>query len=426
MSTNVLRLPSFENLPTREEVLDRLFALWRPELPAEIVAVEDALGRVTAEDCRARISLPVVRASAGDGIAVDSRRFRDGLPDTSDWQMGRDFVRADTGDDFDDRFDAVVMIEDVELDGDGQLRIRSGVTVRRGSNVHPSGSIVTEGELLVARHMPLRPRDLACLHLGGVWDVPVLKRPAVAFIPTGNELVPPRSAVPRGKNVDSNSVLARTSLQLLGAEPLLYPIVPDDRTMLNAALDDALGRADIVILNGGSSKGGEDHNARLLHERGTVLCHGAAAAPGKPLCAAMVDGKPIVNLPGPFIAAYHGFEWCIGALVSYCLHQPKPEHRPLEVTLSGGLPSSDQVSLLCNLDVRRGEDGGYVAHPIDFRRSSAARTASANAQYMTPPGGPVPSADSKLVVELLREAGSIARDPTVGNVLEKGRSPFSR
>ncbi|MDO4787317.1 MAG: hypothetical protein Q4A13_10275, partial [Fretibacterium sp.] len=139
-----------------------------------------------------------------------------------------------------------------------------------------------------------------------------------------------------------------------------------------------------------------------------------------------VDGKPVVNLPGPFIAAYHGFEWCIGALVSYCLHQPKPEHRPLEVTLSGDLPSSDQVSLLCNLDVRRGEDGGYVAHPIDFRRSSAALTASANAQYMTPLGGPAPSAGSKLVVELLREAGSIARDPTVGNVLEKGRSPFSR
>ena len=131
-----------------------------------------------------------------------------------------------------------------------------------------------EGELLAPKHVPLRPRDLACLHLGGVWDVPVLRKPAVAFIPTGNELVPPRSAVTRGKNVDTNSVLARTSLQLLGAEPLLYPIVPDDRAMLGRTLDDALGRADIVILNGGSSKGGEDHNARLLHDRGKVLCHG--------------------------------------------------------------------------------------------------------------------------------------------------------
>ena len=140
-----------------------------------------------------------------------------------------------------------------------------------------------------------RTHGVQILHQGGVWDVPVLRKPAVAFIPTGNELVPPRSAVVRGKNVDTNSVLARTSLQLLGAEPLLYPIVPDDRAMLGRTLDDALGRADIVILNGGSSKGGEDHNARLLHERGKVLCHGVAAAPGRPLCAAMVEGKPVVN-----------------------------------------------------------------------------------------------------------------------------------
>ena len=89
----------------------------------------------------------------------------------------------------------------------------------------------------------------------------------------------------------------------------------------------------------------------------------------------LVDGKPVVNLPGPFIAAYHGFEWCIGALVSYCLHQPRPERRTLEATLDGDLPGSDKISLLCSLDVRLGSDGGYVAHPIDFRQSSSARTA---------------------------------------------------
>ena len=220
------KFSGLSSLPKRGEVLEALFALWHPDLPAETVSVEDALGRVTAGECRSRLNLPVVRASSGDGIAVDSERFRDGVPDTSGWEMGRDFVRADTGDDFDDRFDAVIMIEDVDIGEGGRLRIRDGVTVRKGDNVRPSGSTVREGELLAPKHVPLRPRDLACLHLGGVWDVPVLRKPAVAFIPTGNELVPPRSAVVRGKNVDTNSVLARTSLQLLGAEPLLYPIVP--------------------------------------------------------------------------------------------------------------------------------------------------------------------------------------------------------
>lgn len=306
------RFSGLGSLPTRGEVLEALFALWHPDLPAETISVEDALGRVTAGECRSRLNLPVVRASSGDGIAVDSERFRDGVPDTSGWEMGRDFVRADTGDDFDDRFDAVIMIEDVDIGEGGRLRIRDGVTVRKGDNVRPSGSTVREGELLAPKHVPLRPRDLACLHLGGVWDVPVLRKPAVAFIPTGNELVPPRSAVVRGKNVDTNSVLARTSLQLLGAEPLLYPIVPDDRAMLGRTLD-------------------------------------------------------------------------------------------------GDLPGADKISLLCSLDVRLGADGGYVAHPIDFRQSSSARTAAANAQYMTSLGGPPPRAGDRIVVELLREPGSIVR-----------------
>ena len=73
-----------------------------------------------------------------------------------------------------------------------------------------------------------------------------------------------------------------------------------NNVMLDRTLDDALGRADIVILNGGSSKGGEDHNARLLHDRGRVLCHGVAAAPGRPLCAAMVEGKPSNRFIGLF------------------------------------------------------------------------------------------------------------------------------
>ena len=84
------RFSGLGSLPTRGEVLEALFALWHPDLPAETVSVEDALGRVTAGECRSRLNLPVVRASSGDGIAVDSERFRDGVPDTS--KIGRAHV----------------------------------------------------------------------------------------------------------------------------------------------------------------------------------------------------------------------------------------------------------------------------------------------------------------------------------------------
>jgi molybdopterin molybdotransferase len=399
---SLLNLPSFENLPTREEVLDSIFALWKPERPVETVAVEAALGRVLARDYHSLVTLPVVRASGGDGIAVSSKCFSNGIPDTSNWKIGEDFVRADTGDDFDDRFDAVIFIEDVDLTDDGKISIHSDVEVKKGSNVRQAGSTINKGDLLVQKHRPLRPRDLAGLHMGGVLAVEVFKKPVVAFIPTGSELVSPRSQVPRGKNIDTNSVLVQTTLQLLGAEPLLYPIVSDDKTALEQVLDDALQKADLVILNGGSSKGDEDYNARLLHKLGKVLCHGAAAAPGKPLCAAIANNKPVINLPGPFLAAYHGLEWCINALVSHYLCLPPKTRQTLEVTLTEEVRVPKDISILCNFNLGRSKNGEYLATPINFKQGPMGKTVGAIAQYMTPLGGEPLPAGSKITVELLQ------------------------
>ena len=99
-------VPSFANLLSREEIIRRLLENWTVERLTEEIPVEDALGRIPAADVFSCLTLPLVRASAGDGVAVSSARFADGLPDTSQWTEGEDFVRADTGDDFSDAFDA--------------------------------------------------------------------------------------------------------------------------------------------------------------------------------------------------------------------------------------------------------------------------------------------------------------------------------
>lgn len=169
--------------------------------------------------------------------------------------------------------------------------------MRPGDGIRPRGSAIQAGELLAKRDRPLRSFDLACLAMGGVAQVEVYQAPRVAFLPTGSELVPLGAPVGRGNNIDSNSVLVQGLLTEMGATPLCHPIVPDRPEEVAAALDRALEEADVVLLNGGSSKGAEDFNARLLEDRGSVLFHWVAAAPGKPLCVALINGKPLSTCP---------------------------------------------------------------------------------------------------------------------------------
>ena len=102
-----------QQLPTRKKIIQTLFEKWNPEQQTETISIDAALNRILARDYEAVYSIPVVRASAMDGVAVVAERFAQGIPDTSAWKLGEDFCRADTGDDFDDRFDAVIPIEDV-------------------------------------------------------------------------------------------------------------------------------------------------------------------------------------------------------------------------------------------------------------------------------------------------------------------------
>lgn len=171
-------------LPTRAQVLETLFQQWNPTSKTETVPTQEALGRVLVRDQVSQVTIPVVRASAMDGVAVQSARFADGPAGHLRLEAGEDFCRADTGDDFDDRFDAVIPIEKARIDPDGRLRLRDAWPVRPGDGIRPRGSAIQAGELLAKRDRPLRSFDLACLAMGGVAQVEVYQAPRVAFLPT--------------------------------------------------------------------------------------------------------------------------------------------------------------------------------------------------------------------------------------------------
>lgn len=394
----------FKNSPTRAEALRAMLAEYRPNRRCEPVNLSEAIGRIPAQTLYSRNTLPVARASMGDGIAVSSACFRNGSPDTSRWELGREYVRADTGDDFDDRYDAVIMIENVTFDESGKLSLKNNLEVKPGTGIRKRGSLIKEGDFLIPGGVPIRPCDLAALAVGGITEVPVYKKPVVAFIPTGSELVPAGAQPQRGQTVDANSIMAEYTLLEMGAEPLLYPIVKDNPPALMSALEAALQKADIVVMNGGSSKGEEDFTPRVFKEMGKIFFHGIAAAPGRPLCLALIGGKPVINLPGPVLAAYYGLDWCIRAFVNHYLELPPLQRPKVTAVLTEDMSAPSSMDFLCKINLKKDSNGTYLATPLPFKTMSLGVCMSSNGLFISKIGEGDYKKGTVIQVELLRGA----------------------
>lgn len=388
--------------PTRGEALKDFFAAWSYEPGREFVSLSDAYGRITADDLVCVNTLPVVRSSCCDGIAVRSADFADGMPDMSAWHLGDEYVRADTGDDFPDVYDSVVMIEEVVIHDDGSIEIEPDIEVKPGCNVNPRGSTIEAGDPIMAAKMPIRATDLAALAMGGIAMVPVLTKPKVAFIPTGSELVAAGVKPRRGQTVDTNSLMVSAMLREMGAEPVVFPIVYDLQGELEQAMEQALSTCDLVVINGGTALGSEDLNFQILQERGRLIHHYIAAAPGRPLAMAVIDDKPLVNLPGPSMAAWYGAGWCLSACVARMLHQPVVLPQKVMARSDEGIRHGGPMAFLQRMELHRDDDGELVVEERSFFNTSMATCLSSNAQRVMQIKADAVEPGSLVEVELLR------------------------
>ncbi len=391
-----------EKYATKAEALQILFKKCCPEKQVEMVPLSEAINRVLAKTLESCNTLPVVRASMMDGIAVSSELFKDSMPDATGWEAGREYSRVDTGDDFDDKYDAVIAIEKVLIDEDDRLQFREELSVKPGDCVKKSGSTIKKGDYIISAGVPIRPSDLAALALGGIAKVPVYKKPVVVFIPTGSELVLAGKTPQRGENIDSNSMMAKHMLLEMGAEPVCYPIVKDDPKEIKIALEKALEQGDIVIMNGGSSKGAEDFTSKAINKNGAAFLHGVAAGPGRPMSMAVINGKPVINLPGPVAAAYYGLEWCIRALVNQYLGLPMIKRQRVTAILTEDMQCPKFISFLCKVNVQKTAAGIYTATPIPFKVASIGMCLSTNGQFISEIGEAVYKKGDSIEVELLR------------------------
>lgn len=263
---------------------------------AETIPVQDACGRITAEPVYARICAPHYPASAMDGIALEARATF-GATETTPVTLGAEaFTAVDTGDPVPEGCDAVVMAEDVVGQEDGSVRLHAAAVPWQ--HIRQIGEDICAGEMILASHVEISPSAMGAMLAAGVLEAAVLRRPVVGIIPTGDEVVPPTASPEPGDVVEFNSAIFSAMLVQWGAEPRIFPIVPDERAAIRAAVEEALSQCDVVLLNAGSSAGREDYSAAVLGEVGEVLFHGIAMKPGKPAILGHRGGKPLLGVPG--------------------------------------------------------------------------------------------------------------------------------
>ncbi|MCU0906847.1 MAG: molybdopterin molybdotransferase MoeA [Rhodobacteraceae bacterium] len=291
------------------QALDRLFAL-APRMGSEDVPLLQAATRVLAADVVAARDQPPFDASAMDGWAV---RTSDALPGArlaivGEAPAGRAWggtlgpgqaVRIFTGGPVPAGADRVVIQEDAQRDGDTVIL---GDRLEAGSNIRPRGADFASGSVVPAPRR-LRPADIALIAAMNVLAVTVARRPEVAILMTGDELVPPGGTPGPAQIVASNGYGLAAMVRAEGGVPRLLPVVPDDPALLAAGLALARG-ADVIVTVGGASVGDHDLVAGALRTAGADMAfHKVAIRPGKPLMAGRLGDALVIGLPGNPVSA---------------------------------------------------------------------------------------------------------------------------
>lgn len=287
----------------------------------EIRLDEQAVDRVLVEPVWAKISSPHYHASAMDGFAVVSLQTTSAdLNSPLTLSLPGDALYVDTGDPLPGWADAVIPIENVEPVNeygqiDNDLRHPAGIRIRSAvvpwSHVRPMGEDIVATQLVLPAGHVLRAVDLGAVAACGHSRLLVAKKPQVAIIPTGTELVPIGQSVRAGDIIEYNSLVLAAEVNNWGGQATRFPITLDQFDKIRERVAEAAQSYDLILLNAGSSAGSEDFSAQVIDSLGRVLVHGIAIRPGHPVILGMLDLPqkqiPIIGVPGyPVSAALTG------------------------------------------------------------------------------------------------------------------------
>ncbi|MGY8679080.1 molybdopterin biosynthesis protein [Bradyrhizobium sp. UFLA05-153] len=370
----------FLKILSREEALARFEAALFPRArPSETRALAAALGSALAEDIFAPIDVPPFDRSNVDGFAV---RAAD-LAAASEAAPVRLALNGEiiacgtapalqvasgtatpiaTGGPLPRGADAVVMVEHTQPAGIGAIDVRRAASP--GQFVSYAGSDIARGEALLRGGTIIGSREIGMLAACGIAEVKVVRKPRVAVISTGDELVQPGEALAPAAIYDTNGAIVTAAIDENGGAAHFIGAIPDNETQLEAAMRKALAEADMLVLSGGTSKGAGDVSHRIIGRLGQpgIIAHGVALKPGKPLCLAACDGKPVVILPGfPTSAMFTFHDMIVPVLRQMAGLPPRADAKvsakvPVRIASELGRTEFVMVSLVDGKD-------GLIAYP---------------------------------------------------------------
>ncbi|MBI2756710.1 MAG: molybdopterin molybdotransferase MoeA [Chloroflexi bacterium] len=377
-------------------------------LPTESVPLVEALGRVLAREVAADADLPGLPRSSVDGYAV---RSADSAPDRrvlaevtagrlAHTQVGSgEAVAIMTGGTIPQGADAVVMVEDTDHAGEV---VRLHRLPHAAENIHPPGMDLVRGQVVARAGERIGPSEVGLLASVGASEVPVVRRPRVAILATGDEVVEPWETPPPGAVRDSNRYALMASAQAAGATVVWHRHGRDDEALLASLVREALEVCDVLITSGGVSMGTRDLMKPLLERTGTVHFGRVSFKPGKPLTfATTAAGQLLFGLPGFPVSSLVTFE----VFVRPALLKLGGHHRVLRPRVQARIVQPlrpDPLRLEYQRVRVRWEDGELVAHSTGLQASSRLLSiAGANGLLEIEPGTVVLPAGTRIPTLLL-------------------------
>ncbi|MDC0602160.1 molybdopterin molybdotransferase MoeA [Aliiglaciecola sp.] len=353
----------------------------------EEVTIFDALNRVVAKNITSTLSVPPSDNSAMDGYAF---YCEDSLPQGTDFLLsgqslaGNPFagklthdkcVRITTGAILPAPFNTVMMQENIDIQGD-KIVLKQSVTA--GNSVRRAGEDIRCGETVLSLGKRLMPADLALLASLGIDKVCVFRKPKVAIIATGDELVEAGTSLEPGQIYESNSVALHGLLSYQGADILHYGIVKDDPKLIEDTLIDASKSADIVLSCGGVSVGDADYVKQVLSDIGQINFWKVAIKPGKPFAFGNIGQAIFCGLPGNPVSSYVTFEKLVVPLLTHMSSVKQETKHHITASCSETL-----IKRPGRADFQRGiafqdEDGAWWVKP-NGKQGSGIMTSIANA-----------------------------------------------
>jgi len=369
---------------TPADAFAELASLVTPVAEREDVPTASALGRVAAAAICASESLPPFPRSTMDGFAVraaDTFGASDAAPAylrlIGEVRMGTvamqrlepvTAIRVHTGAMLPPGADAVTIVEDTNLRGDELEVLRAAAP---GDSTIAIGEDVRSGDVVFEPGHRFRAQDLGALHALGMTRVVACRKPVVAVLSSGDEVVAPDATPPLGAVRDVNGITIAATIERAGGVSVSHGIAADDEAVLEQRARRALESADMLVLSAGSSVSARDITARVVAKLGSpgILVHGIALKPGKPTILALCDGKPVIGLPGnpvsAFVVAWRIVRPLIGILLGMKIARDGlGDERTVEARLTTSVASRPGREDYVPAALARAADGTLEATPV--------------------------------------------------------------